>query len=85
MFGQLGLPAWPVSATEYRNSKFVLREDNHAAVVFVVTAGGPAVSPSGHACHEAVSSGEDEQTCQPLVFPTTSNQPHLPTVTTAPV
>jgi len=50
-----------VSATEYRNRKSVLRKDpvqlgeaqmheNHAAIVFDTTVGGPAVSPSGQKC-----------------------------------
>ena len=59
-----------VSATEYRNRKSVLRKDpvqlgeaqmheNHAAIVFDTTVGGPAVSPSGHARHKEQISGEE--------------------------
>jgi len=33
--------------------------------------GVPQLVRSGHASHEAVSSGEDNQTCQRSVFPTT--------------
>jgi hypothetical protein len=65
---------------------FRLRELlGHAAMVFVVTGGGPAVGPSGQTCHDKPNIGEMFVSYLRAVFPTTPRKPHLSTVLTAPV
>jgi len=64
---------------------FVLRRYESAAAVFDTPGGGPAVMPSGHACRDASSSGEDDLAHRPKTFPTVLNQSRLSTIPTTPV